>query len=414
MSAIINAISAIGNNSSIAPLIIRDCGIENPTKLGLTYKQNLKKSPQMARDAIREKAIKEYGTSAVWLGGIPLMNAVCDTFIKKMGYNPKINPKLFKETNSQGLNFNLDKFKSSAASECADIEKILKNKKTYENLLAVKFIASTAIPIAVMGFILPKLNFKLTEKLKEKRIQKENSSENKSQLNLNSIQKEFKGNNSINFKGNFATKIANLSTVNQMAITDVGLTVGRINTGRNKNEKIEAGLEMTVTMLLNYVTPTWIEKLFAKSTDKVFGININLDPKLLNDKSFLEAVKNDEIELPEENVVEFLDKKPKAMFSKLCSKFCDVKYLENDVRDPRNYIDEDKISNFKKEIEAFISQAKNSSDIEKFARKALKIKSLTILLNIVTSSALLAFGLPKLMFLIREKRTGRKNEPGLD
>ena len=39
---ITNIISAIGNNSSVYPLIVRDCGIEVPTKIALTYNQNKK------------------------------------------------------------------------------------------------------------------------------------------------------------------------------------------------------------------------------------------------------------------------------------------------------------------------------------------------------------------------------------
>lgn len=33
--SLVNIISAIGNNSSIYPLLIRDCGIENPIKFYL-------------------------------------------------------------------------------------------------------------------------------------------------------------------------------------------------------------------------------------------------------------------------------------------------------------------------------------------------------------------------------------------
>ena len=44
--SLINIISAIGNNSSIYPLIVRDCGIEVPTKVAMTYNQNLKESKQ--------------------------------------------------------------------------------------------------------------------------------------------------------------------------------------------------------------------------------------------------------------------------------------------------------------------------------------------------------------------------------
>lgn len=35
-------ISAIGNNNSVYPLIVRDCGIEVPSKIALTYNQNKK------------------------------------------------------------------------------------------------------------------------------------------------------------------------------------------------------------------------------------------------------------------------------------------------------------------------------------------------------------------------------------
>ena len=58
--SLINIISAIGNNSSVYPLIVRDCGIEIPTKLYLTYKQNEKESKKTAKNALRERAIDEY------------------------------------------------------------------------------------------------------------------------------------------------------------------------------------------------------------------------------------------------------------------------------------------------------------------------------------------------------------------
>ena len=138
--SVVNIISAIGNNSSIYPLLVRDCGIENPIKLGLTYNQNLKDSKQMANNALRERAIDEYVCSAIWLGGIPVMNKICDWGIKKLGYDPNIDINLLKETKKQGLEKNIAKFKDSAKEEVKSLEKVLKNKKTYEKLQAGKFI----------------------------------------------------------------------------------------------------------------------------------------------------------------------------------------------------------------------------------------------------------------------------------
>ena len=167
--SLVNIISAIGNNSSIYPLLIRDCGIENPVKIGLTYRQNLKDSKQMAKDAFRERVIDEYVCSAIWLGGIPVMDKICDWGIKKLGYDPDVNINLLKETQSQGLEKNIEKFKNLAENEVKSLEKVLKNKKTFEKLQAVKFVLSTAIPVFLMGYCLPKSNFALTNKLRKEK-----------------------------------------------------------------------------------------------------------------------------------------------------------------------------------------------------------------------------------------------------
>ena len=62
---IANIISSIGNNNSVYPLIVRDCGIEVPTKIALTYNQNKKESKGIAYLAARERFLDEYATSAV-------------------------------------------------------------------------------------------------------------------------------------------------------------------------------------------------------------------------------------------------------------------------------------------------------------------------------------------------------------
>lgn len=401
---LVSIISAIGNNSSIYPLLVRDCGIENPIKIGLTYKQNLKDSKQMANNALRERTIDEYVCSAIWLGGIPVMDKICNWGIKKLGYNPDIDMNLLKESNNQGLEKNIEKFKNIAKNEVADLEKVLKNKKTYEKLQAGKFVLSTAIPVFLMGFCLPKINFALTDKLrKQKQLE-----------NINSESEQKIKNNNPSFKGNFVTTLANMSTVNKMAVTDGGLTVGRVSTGRNTNEKLELGFKMLGMMFLNFVAPKWIAKGFDSASNKLFNTNVNLDPKLLNRKEFLNAIENGTLKLPEKGkIIEFLDKNPNSQFAKLAEEFCEVKYLKNGIRDPRAYVDEKKILNFQKEIENFAKQAKETGNIKKFGKKALYVKSGNILANVVISSILLAICLPKLTFYLRKLVTGSDAEPGL-
>ena len=117
-------ISAIGNNSSIYPLIIRDCCIEVPVKIAMTYDQNKKESKEIAYLAARERFLDEYATSAVWLGGIPLVGWLCDKYIKSKGLNPKVNLKLFKEeAGIQGIDYNIKKFKDIAPDAVKDLIK---------------------------------------------------------------------------------------------------------------------------------------------------------------------------------------------------------------------------------------------------------------------------------------------------
>ena len=405
--SLVNIISAVGNNSSVYPLIVRDCGIEVPTKIAMTYNQNLKDSKQMANNALRERLIDEYGTSIVWLGGISLMNAVADWGIKKLGYDPKVNVSLLKENERQGLKYNIEKFKNLAPDEVKAMEKVLKNKSTYQKLLAGKFVLSTAIPIAIMGYYLPKFNFALTDKLRKK----QEAVKPIVQDTLIAEKRYEKGENP-SFKG-LSSTLANMSTVNKMAITDGGLTIGRVGTARNKYEKMENGFKMSMMMFLNFIAPIWIAKGLDNLSGKLFNTNVNLDPMLLADKQFVKEIKNGSLQIPESNYIEYLDKNPDSKISKLCEKYCGVKYLKNRVRDPREFVDEKKIGKFLDELRKFSKEAAASGNVDKYAKKALKVKSANILANVGISSFLLAAVLPKVTFILRKKVTGSDAEPGL-
>lgn len=406
--SLVNIISAIGNNSSVYPLIVRDCGIEVPTKVAMTYNQNLKDSKQMANNAMRERLIDEYGTSLVWLGGIPLMNGIANRLIRKTGFDSSVNVKLFNDEGKQGLKYNIEKFKNIAPKEVEAMEKVLKNKSAYQKLLAGKFVLSTAIPIAVMGYFLPKFNFALTDKIRKRQ-------EAVMPIIEDTFRAERKyegGGEKPSFKG-LSAALANMSTVNKMAVTDGGLTIGRVGTARNKYEKMENGFKMSMMMFLNFVAPKWIAKGLDNLSGRMFNTNVNLDPMLMNDKQLLKEIKAGNLQIPDGNYIEYLDKNPDTKISKLCEKYCGVKYLKNRVRDPREYVDEKKISSFLNELKKFADEAKKSGNVDKYASKALKVKSANILANVGISSFLLAAVLPQVTFILRKKVTGSDAEPGL-
>ncbi len=406
---IANIISAIGNNSSVYPLIVRDCGIEVPSKIVLTYNQNKKESDGVAYLAARERFLDEYATSAVWLGGIPLVGKIADYVIKKKGLNPDVNLKLFKEDNFQGIDYNIKKFKDLAPDAVNDLLNAKGSKKTYEKLLAGKFIASTTIPILFMGFILPKMIFASSAKKIEALRQKE-----KTQMNFLEKDKFFKSKQPA-FTGNWITKAANFSAQDKMAVTDGGYAVGRIATARNKNETMDISFKMAGMMFLNFVAPKWIEKGLNKLTGVV------LDPVMLADKKFIVKAKNNLLKLPKSDnaadLFEFIDNtvNQDTMFIKYAKKFKKLTMFDNGIRDPRAYVDVKDLGQFRNDIEKFANSLNGlSRDAYKsLVKKARFSKTANILTNVGLSSFLLAYMLPKAQFAFRKLVTGSDLEPGL-
>ena len=428
---ITNIISAIGNNSSIYPLLVRDCCIEVPSKILIARRENSKESQIKANDATREKIIDEYATSAIWLGGIPAVEKLADKYISKKGYNPNVNIKLFgegkKEGSSlvQGIEYNIKKFSQYSNKDVqdavADLIKVRDNKAVYEKFLTKKFAAATIIPTLIMGFVLPKLNFALTRKVKENR---------NTQLPLNVPTKSFtslnrtkfsdfyeKQNKDIVFTGGLTSTIASLRTVDKMAISDGGLTVGRVSTSRNKEEGYANAFRMIGSMILNFVTPVYIAKGLDKLANKLFKINVNLDPLILDNEEFISAIKENKIELPKSNspkdLMDFIDSKPNSLFSKFAQKMKKVSYLKSGIRDPRKFVDMNDLSDFKTEFESFIDSARASKNIEKFAKKAKYVKCANILANVGISSFLLAGVLPAATYKFIKLTTGSYSDPGL-
>jgi hypothetical protein len=355
-----------------------------------------------------------------------------DKYISKKGFNPNVSLKLFsaeKQTNPtskiiQGIDYNIKKFSSYAQKDVQnalnDLIKIKNNKLPFEKLLTLKFASATLIPTAIMGFVLPPSIFALTKKIREKRA-KQTQTQIQSATPATNLTFDGKQNfftQKPSFTGaNFVSTIANLRTVDKMAISDGGLTIGRVSTSRNKDEAYMNAFRMIGSMILNFVTPAYIAKGLNIFANKTFKINVNLDPKILGDKDLISKLKTATIELPKSNspedLLEFIDSKPNSYFSKSAEKMKKVFYLESRIRDPRKFVDLEDLSNFKNEFETFIKNAKKSKNIEKFAQKAKFVKGFNILANVGISSFLLAGVLPKLQYKFNKLITGSYSDPGL-
>lgn len=410
---ITNIISAIGNNNSVYPLLVRDCGIEVPTKVALTYQQN-KEDKEVAWLATRERLVDEYTVSTVWLGGIPLLERINAKILKNRGFNPAISTKLMKEEAEQGLDFNIKKFKDLAPEAVKDLEFLKANQAKYKKLIGGKILAETAIPIALMGFIIPKLVFAWTANTKKELAKKKalnNDTFTPQQKNMSDFAKN------LSFKGGIMSGLANFSTVQKMALTDGGYAVGRVATARKKNEAYDIGFKMAGMMFLNFVFPKYLASFLDKTTGRAINTNLNLDIKMLDDKDFIDAIKSKKFTLPDaksgKELLDFVDKNPDSLFVKYANKYKKVTMLENGVRDPRKYVDLNALKGFRDDIAEISQNALKSGDVAKFMKKAKGLKAVNILANVGISSFLLAYGLPKAQFAFRKIITGSELEPGI-
>ncbi len=477
MSMLINTISAIGNNNSFAPLLVRDCGIEAPTKVAQTYNQNAKESAIMAKHATRERIIDEYGSSAIWLGGVPAVEMICNRLIDKKGLSSKVNFKLLDENKNamsdidraqQSADINIEKFADNKSLDVIeaveDLKKAKANRNLFRKMTVAKYTAAIAIPVALMGFVLPKSNFALTNYLFDRDVKKgliperyladkekynKNlgakldvvTSDKDAAINYNNLyngnrenkfdsldsMRGLKKDNKPSFKG-FASFMTGLTQQQKMAMTDGGLGLGRVGTSRRKNEAIENGVRVAGMMYLNFVAPKQIDKALDKGITKTFGINPALDPKIMANKRFLALVRSDKLELPksQEEVIEFLDKNPKSLFSKIAAQQGKVSFLKSGVRDPRCYVDTEKVFKLAEQMRTFKDNARTVNGVQlaegekaatktvvNYAKKALGAKSASILTNIAISSSLLAVALPQTQFALRKLLFKSDVDPGL-
>ena len=126
--------ATLGNNSSLVPLAIKDVA----NSIGLTTASYMSGDKAEGKD----RFIDEFGTQAIWLGGLPLFKKVLDiTLFKSMKLDPEIDARILKNTEIL-----------EAAKEFAPTEQIKKNlikvsehQGKFKALTIAKFAAATVL-----------------------------------------------------------------------------------------------------------------------------------------------------------------------------------------------------------------------------------------------------------------------------
>ena len=113
------------------------------------------------------------------------------------------------------------------------------------------------------------------------------------------------------------------------------------------------------------------------------------------------------------DILKFIDTNPNSLYTKTAQKTNLVKLIDGKCRDPRAFVNTDEIITLNKNISDFSKMAFESQNFDKFIKKARRVKNINVMANIIISSALLAFFLPKVQYFFRKLITKNKLEPGL-
>ena len=414
-------VSTLGNKESLIPIMIKD-GVDSSS---LTYKSFKEGGPIEGMD----RAIDEFGTQAIWIGGIPFYKKLIDFTAYKIGkINPQVDPRIiankeyatWAKENAKGIMTNTEsQTVQSAIKDC-----LKDGGKLAKNLYKGKIIAATALTLATF-FLLTKTKQKRTKDtvLDEMKSIKDHEIEEKEEKNIFSEFNEYQSMKNPAFKGigkNLSEAIM-FNPVHNMKIIDAGITTERLACSRNKTEFFEHAIKEGGFLFFIYGFGNLIEKGINKAADKFFHKPIDLKIDVLMDNKLSDALLNGKIakdvaQLPAKNKtltekLNFLINNPDNILVQAAKKSKFIQTLKDsngvNVIDTSKYI-------YMNEIESLAEQLLNidknfqsaKEPVNKFLAKTKALKVSSVMANIGISCLVLGYVIPKLIYKYREMKTG--------
>lgn len=402
--------STLGNSSSLVPIGIKD----------LSHSAGLTTASYITGDKIegKDRFIDEFGTQAIWLGGIPFYKKMIDLTLYKIAkHNPKIDIRILKD--KEILKKAIEHAPTEAIKE--SIEKAANKTKTFKGLFMAKFIAATVLTMGSYA-ALTTFRHKHTEKSIIEEIKKEQSNKTLNQdktqtqhpQDIKTIDKT-----QINpKKPSFGMNLGGLkdfmfNPVKNMMIVDGGITAERLAESRNPQDFMGYVIKEGSFWAFMYFAGEAIQKHFEKRALTKHNKSIDLDIKVLQNESFKKAFADKSIKTHLEDfctkgtdaeIYESLFKKKDNIVVNMAKESSIIKTIKNSEKiDTQQYIDIDRIKSLKTKIEKlhteFIGQTKENAD--DFFKSITKLKKYSILKNIGTCMGVLGLVVPGIMLAMR-------------
>ncbi len=388
-------ISKLGDSAgSIVPVIAKDTG--NSIGVTLIHSKN-----GGERDG-KEKAIEEFGTEAIWLGGIPLLKKVFDLSVYKIaGIDPKFDIRKLNPKNVDNIDVMIKQATDSGLANQADILNHIKNNKFLATGLFIAKFATATVACLVALTALIKYKQKTTEHETMKKILAEKQAQNKryeekigKSLNAEQAFGQFHiKNNQPAFKGiGAALGDYMFNPLKNMSILDAGIFTTRVKHAR-KGEKFEIGLKEVMNFAFIYILAEPIQK-GLEALSKVFKRPIDLDYRVLSDEGFKSMLKNGDAlkdaaknfgELDGDKIIEAIFKKggEHDAVVQLFKRTGEIKTLKNGDVSALHLIDPSKLKKTADHMGGIVDAFKKSNlDVDKYISQTRKLKAGSIFANI--------------------------------
>ena len=427
--------STLGNPQSLVPLAIKDTA----NIAGITTASSV-----TSKDEGTDRFIDEVGTSAIWLGGIPLYKKIIDkTLFKAAGLDADYDVRNLKNKDI------FEKTKEYAHSEKIknNIEKIGEHQKLFKNLNVAKFVLATALTLGTYNVMTDykqkythnKIKAKLLKEEEEKSIKlmsQQNSLNNqRKDLNFQNLSKVRTENKKYDNKGNpsfggFYDVI--LDPVKNTCILDAGITSERLGKARSPQEVMGYAIKEGGFLFFMYFMGQKIQNHFEKVADKKHNKSIALDARVLENEKFKQAFADKSIEaslsaFPKEasdvQLYEFLHKTPDNMVVDVAKqsdiiqtvkkpkKWYDIFKAAEDTGkiDTRKYINLDNVRDTHSNMSKLYNQFKESGQtVDEFFQDVRKLKRGSVMKNMGSTILALGIVLPGIMLADRLLKPNNK------
>lgn len=423
-------VSTLGNPSSLVPLMVKDAA-DSASLTYYSYKAGGKVEGF-------DRFVDEFGTQAIWIGGIPFFKKLIDkTAYKFAKLNPSVDPRIISNKDyADWAVKNAKGFMDNSATQTVKnaLEDSLKNISKTKGLYIGKVVAATALTL-ISFFAMTKMKQKMTKDRVQKDILENQPVVNakaqqdanekflkenyKKKVAFNSIENQFEQQKP-SFKGLGKSIVEGImfNPVHNMKLIDAGITTERLAQSRNKTEFTEHAIKEGVFLFFMYGLGNVLQKGIDAASAKFLGKPIDLDIQVLMSKELKDALPTDKIakdlaKMPQKagkitEMLDFIVKNPDNIVVQAAKKSGIISTVGKTMDiDTSKYISQKEFEKLGDKLKNIDFNFKESNQtIKSFLNKTKGLKVASVVANLAACCFVLGYVVPELVYKYRKDKTG--------